>query len=629
MRIDDIKTGKKLFGAFSTLAVPFFLAMIMGYTALETSNDRLTTMYREHYVASVGISAISSDLIAVRLALVNMMGAADRPAQARLHQSVQEISKRVDERFQSLTANADMPRDMIDDLQAIQAVWAEFRETRENELIPALYAGDVKKARELALGIQAERFKTFTGLAARLLEKEENESKAEILAANAHSRRMLVLFIGMGLIVAVVATALNIFLTRSIARPLAEGVEMMTRISRGDLSKTFALNRKDEVGVLAASINSCVGALRSLIETDGGAALQAAARKDLTARVTESYEGSFEKMKNNINELLESLDNGIGHVAVAAEEVAASAEEIGTGSQSLAQGTSEQASALEQISSSLEEMTSMTKLSAGHAKEAKGMSDAARDAADKGVESMRRMSGAIDAIKKSSDDTARIIKTIDEIAFQTNLLALNAAVEAARAGEAGMGFAVVADEVRKLAMRSSEAAKNTADMIEEAVRNAANGVVLNQEVLKNFGEINTQARKVSEVVAEISAASEQQTLGIEQINKAIEQVNHVTQQNAANSEESAASAEELASQAEELQGMVTSFSISQRAARGGGRYERKTVKPAIGPAAPAVGTAPRTSGLKGNEAGPERQAQAATPRKAIPFDDDESALREF
>jgi methyl-accepting chemotaxis protein len=178
------------------------------------------------------------------------------------------------------------------------------------------------------------------------------------------------------------------------------------------------------------------------------------------------------------------------------------------------------------------------------------------------MESMKRLSESIRQIKTSSDATAKIVKTIDEIAFQTNLLALNAAVEAARAGDAGKGFAVVAEEVRNLAIRSAEAAKNTANRIEESVKNAAGGVAINQEVLKNLDEINAQIRKVSEVMAEIAGASEQQSQGIEQVNTAVEQLNMVVQQVAANAEQSASAAQELWKQADVMQSMIGQFHLS-------------------------------------------------------------------
>jgi len=198
----------------------------------------------------------------------------------------------------------------------------------------------------------------------------------------------------------------------------------------------------------------------------------------------------------------------------------------------------------------------MTKQNADNAQQANVLAAEAKKAASTGAESMSRMNGAIQEIQKSSDETAKIIKVIDAIAFQTNLLALNAAVEAARAGEAGKGFAVVAEEVRNLAMRSAEAAKNTAAMIEESVKNARNGVEIANEVGKVLEEIVQSVGKTTDLVREIAAASQEQAQGIDQVNTAVAQMDKVTQQNAANAEESASASEELSTQAESLKDVV-------------------------------------------------------------------------
>jgi methyl-accepting chemotaxis protein len=237
---------------------------------------------------------------------------------------------------------------------------------------------------------------------------------------------------------------------------------------------------------------------------------------------------------------------------------------------------------------------------------------------------MQSLSAAVDRIKQSADATAKIVKTIDEIAFQTNLLALNAAVEAARAGDAGKGFAVVAEEVRNLAMRSAEAAKNTAELIEGSVKNAVEGVTINQEVLANLEEINKQVNQVSEVMAEIAAASDQQSQGVEQINSAIGQMNQVTQQTAANSEESAAAAEELSGQSEEMVSLVGSYQLGQA----GGGKRHKSGRMAYAPK-PAV-SKPMVK-ARGASTSAMTRSENASGGDLIPFDDMDasSTLQEF
>jgi methyl-accepting chemotaxis protein len=239
-----------------------------------------------------------------------------------------------------------------------------------------------------------------------------------------------------------------------------------------------------------------------------------------------------------------------------ADQTAAAAGQVSSASQTLAAGSSQQAASLEETSSALAEMSSMTKRNAENAQKANDLAREANQTAAAGASDMSAMAAAMNDIKVSSDGIAKIIKTIDEIAFQTNILALNAAVEAARAGEAGMGFAVVADEVRNLAQRSAVAAKETAEKIEGAISKTALGVSLTEKVAKTLNEIVVKAGEVDRLATEVATASKEQTQGIGQLNTAINEIDKVTQSNAANAEESASAAEELNAQTEALKESV-------------------------------------------------------------------------
>ncbi|MBD3346188.1 MAG: hypothetical protein GF401_14115 [Chitinivibrionales bacterium] len=346
-----------------------------------------------------------------------------------------------------------------------------------------------------------------------------------------------------------------------------------------------------------------------------------------------------------INAVIDSLSSG-------SEQVASASEQLSSSSQQMSEGASEQASSLEEVSSSLEEMSSMTKQNTGNSRQATSMAGEASGSVSQGKERMGRMSDVINRIKVSSDETAKIVKTIDEIAMQTNLLALNAAVEAARAGEAGRGFAVVAEEVRNLAQRSADAAKNTANLIAESQKNAEDGVESSKDVNDILEDITEKVKKVDQLIAEVSAASDEQSQGIDQINTAIAQMDTVTQQNAANSEESASASEELSSQAQQLNSMVgeltrivqgssiithSSSRISDHSNSGGSLSpaKRKRGFQALHSSRDSGSLqfhAKKNGNLNKNDGNGHRpataQAKEVRPQEAIPFDEDID-LKEF
>jgi methyl-accepting chemotaxis protein len=279
------------------------------------------------------------------------------------------------------------------------------------------------------------------------------------------------------LIVIVSAIVINLIMARLITRPVKESVEVIKKVAEGDLTQDIRVLSKDEIGELAESVN--------------------AMRKKMGEAVGQSM--------------------AISSV--------------------LSDSSSQQAASIEETSASLDEMASMTKQNAENTTAANHLMISVREAIEKANQAMTELTRSMTDIARASEQTQQIVKNIDEVAFQTNLLALNAAVEAARAGEAGAGFAVVADEVRNLALRATDSAKNTANLIQDIVHKVRGGEKLVTVTNDAFGSVIGSSRKVQELMEEIAAASREQSDGIHQINSAVADMNQVTQQNAANAEE--------------------------------------------------------------------------------------------
>ena len=257
-----------------------------------------------------------------------------------------------------------------------------------------------------------------------------------------------------------------------------------------------------------------------------------------------------------VGKVVESILGMIGDLSSISSQMLDSSRQVSDASQSLAAGTSEQAASLEESSATLEEMASMTQQNAENSNQARDLAKDNKESSVQGAGAMKSLVADIHLIKDSSDQTAKIVRTIDEIAFQTNLLALNAAVEAARAGDAGRGFAVVAEEVRNLAQRSASAAKDTTDLIEKSQENAEAGVRSATDVQEIFDTLREKAETVEKILRDVATANNQQAQGVEQVNTGIIQIDQVTQSNAANAEQTSAASQELASQVQILNGMM-------------------------------------------------------------------------
>jgi methyl-accepting chemotaxis protein len=426
--------------------------------------------------------------------------------------------------------------------------------------------------------------------------------------------------------------------TETLRAIVGEANGVIDAAKHGDLAKRGNASRFQ--GAYFELINGTNAMLDAVVEpiTEAKDVLQRVANRDLSARVVGSYHGEHAAIKESLNTALENIAQVFASLTVAIEQVNAAAGEIGDGSQELASGASDQAGAVDQVTNRIRVVDERTKGNVVSAREARGAMERATTSTEQGVERMVALAEAVAEIKRSADATAKIVKTIDEIAFQTNLLALNAAVEAARAGDAGKGFAVVADEVRSLAIRASEASRNTATLIEESVAKAETGVTLNESVKRRLEDIRSGVQGAAAIMNEIAEGAVAQEHELAEVTSSMAQIGQLTQRTAANAQESASAAAQLSAQAREMHELAVQFTVNSdapgrepvqepasrraepasRVSVGAGRPPRPPAKRSTKQArkaAPATEVSPAGSG---------RGTSPATASALIPFDDDDA-----
>jgi methyl-accepting chemotaxis protein len=407
----------------------------------------------------------------------------------------------------------------------------------------------------------------------------------------------------------VLAILLGMLITRSITKPIAKGVAFAQEIAKGRLEINLDVDQKDEIGVLADALREMLASLRykaDLLRRISGGDLQVEVE---LASKDDGLGQSLVTMVDSLNDILQQV-----HTAV--EQVAAGAGQVSNASQELSQGATESASSLEEISSSVNQINSQSRQNTDNATEAASLSKQAAQDATGGQHQMSELREAMDSISHASNEITKVVKVIDDIAFQINLLALNANVEAARAGKYGKGFAVVAEEVRNLAVRSAQAVQETTAMVDQSVSSIEAGNSLTDKTAEQLESIVSGAARVAEFLEEISAASREQTDGIEQITEGLSQVDQVTQSNTASAEESASASEELASQAQQLRGAISVFKLRGHSG-------------AAALAAPAAHSTKQTyhaggdqPGSNGNGNKPSAGNQQRRPEAVIALDDD-------
>ncbi|RSZ59488.1 HAMP domain-containing protein [Massilia atriviolacea] len=487
---------------------------LIGLRNLSVTNASLKTVYEDRLVAA-GMLAEVLTLIQQNQNTLAMAVSGD-PA------GMPAASSEVEQRVQSITAlwGKYMETYLTAEEKTLAAKFAASRETFVAQGIrPTLVAFKAKDAAAAVALVQGPLKQHFLPVRENmhdLVVYQLSVGKTEYQQATARFETARALAIGLIVFSVVIGLLTGTALIRGISRSIAEALRFANNIASGNLTDTIRIDSHDEIGQLLVAL---------------------------------------QKMNDSLVEVVSRVRSGTDTISVASSEIAA-------GNQDLSSRTEEQASSLEETASSMEELTSTVKASADNARQASTLAETASEVATKGGNVIGNVVDTMGRINEASNKIVDIIGVIDGIAFQTNILALNAAVEAARAGEQGRGFAVVASEVRNLAQRSAQAAKEIKGLIGSSVEQVEAGSRLVNEAGSTMDDIVQSIRRVTDIMGDIAAASQEQTLGIDQINQAVTQMDQVTQQNAALVEEAAAASEAMQDQARQLAEVVSVFKLS-------------------------------------------------------------------
>jgi methyl-accepting chemotaxis protein len=494
----------RLILVLSFLCVQLLVGAFIGIGSLSLSNASMQSMYADRLVPIGQLDRIMGLLDKNQMALARSL--TTDPAEA-----------------------AQLMNGVETTIPQISKIWDTYMQTRLTDeervlaegLAPAIAAvrgQDIAGATVLVYGKMASLIEPVRSGLDELIRLQERVAKAEYEENEStylliRNTCIVALILGM-----TVAISIGVWLVRAITRPLNEAVEIAAHIAAGDLTRQIEVKSQDEMGVLTEALKK-------------------------------------------MNDSLVSI---VGQVRTGTDMIATASNQIASGNMDLSARTEQQASSLEETASSIEELTSTVRQNADNARQANSLAQSASDVAGKGGAVVSEVVTTMEAINESAKKIVDIIGVIDGIAFQTNILALNAAVEAARAGEQGRGFAVVASEVRSLAQRSANAAKEIKELIGDSVEKVDAGSRLVNQAGTTMAEVVDSVKRVTDIMAEITAASVEQTAGIEQINQAITQMDDVTQQNASLVEEAAAAAQSLEQQAGELSQLVSIFKVERR-----------------------------------------------------------------
>jgi methyl-accepting chemotaxis protein len=546
--MNKLKIGARLNLAFGGVLLLLLVIAYIGWSSLSATKARMDVVVNENNVKIALSNSMLLELNLIARSARNYILYTDKEVQTRMR-------GRIDSAQASFGTDAGRLGALVRSEKAKQ-LYADIKiqgpETIRllNQVTTMVDAGKADEAPAFLLSsVQKPQDGTFA-LLNSMVELLEKQNADHIEAMNAEYHSTVALLLGATVLAVLAAVGLAWTITRSITGPINEAVAVAQTVAGGDLTTNIEVQGRDEVSELLTALKAMTRSLASIV----------------------------------------------GEVRAGTQTISTASRQIATGNQDLSSRTEEQASSLEETASSMEELTSTVKQSADNARQANALANSASEVAVRGGAVVAQVVETMGSINESSKKIVDIIGVIDGIAFQTNILALNAAVEAARAGEQGRGFAVVASEVRNLAQRSASAAKEIKELIGDSVEKVGAGAKLVDQAGNTMDEIVASVKRVTDIMADIALASQEQNAGIEQINQAVSQMDQVTQQNAALVEEAAAAAESMQEQAVNLAQVVDAFKL----APGKSRAPLKTI--ASGAAVVKLAAAPRAKVTVGTDA---------------------------